>query len=127
MHVIDDCNDMPAAYMLTDLVISASTDPEAFGRVIVEAQALGRPVVATDHGGARETVIEGVTGWLTPPGDSTALAAAIGHALSLTEEQRLRLNDRAIEHVRANYTKELMSRRTLDVYNELLREHAVDG
>jgi len=124
VHIIDDCNDMQAAYMLTDLVISASTDPEAFGRVIVEAQALGRPVVATDHGGARETVIENVTGWLTPPGDSTALAAAIAKALSLDETQRIHLSARAIEHVRANYTKELMSRRTLDVYNELLKEHA---
>ena len=127
MHVIDDCNDMPAAYMLTDLVVSASTDPEAFGRVIVEAQALGRPVVATDHGGARETVIENVTGWLTPPGDSTALAQAIGKALTLDAAERIYLSERAIEHVRANYTKDLMSRRTLAVYNELLKEHSEVG
>lgn len=124
IHVIDDCNDMPAAYMLTDLVISASTDPEAFGRVIVEAQALGRPVVATDHGGARETVIENVTGWLTPPGDAQALADAIMIALALDAGQRQRLSQRAIEHIQANYTKELMSRRTLDVYNELLQERS---
>jgi len=43
VHIVGDCNDMPAAYMLTDVVVSASTDPEAFGRVIVEAQAMGRP------------------------------------------------------------------------------------
>ena len=62
VRIIENCNDMPAAYMLTDVVVSASTDPEAFGRVITEAQALGRPVIATDHGGARETVIQGETG-----------------------------------------------------------------
>jgi glycosyltransferase involved in cell wall biosynthesis len=113
--------------MLTDVVISASTDPEAFGRVIVEAQALGRPVVATDHGGARETVIENVTGWLTPPGDAQALADAIAKALSLSATQRIELSARAIEHVRVNYSKELMSLRTLEVYAELLRERAAVG
>jgi len=127
VHIVDDCNDMPAAYMLTDVVISASTDPEAFGRVIVEAQALGRPVVATDHGGARETVIENVTGWLTPPGDAQALADAIAKALSLSATQRIELSARAIEHVRVNYSKELMSLRTLEVYAELLRERAAVG
>ncbi len=63
--------------MLADVVVSASNRPEGFGRVIVEAQAMGRPVVATDHGGARETVLPGETGWLVPPGDRNALAAAI--------------------------------------------------
>ena len=58
-----------AAYMLADVVVSASTSAEGFGRVAVEAQAMGRPVIATDHGGARETVIGGETGWLVPPGD----------------------------------------------------------
>jgi glycosyltransferase involved in cell wall biosynthesis len=124
IHVIDDCNDMPAAYMLTDVVVSASTDPEAFGRVIVEAQALGRPVIATDHGGARETVLEGETGWLVPPADPQALAEALNLALSLDESERRRLSARAVQHIRANYTKELMCRRTLAVYDEVLRERA---
>jgi glycosyltransferase involved in cell wall biosynthesis len=124
IHVIDDCNDMPAAYMLTDVVVSASTDPEAFGRVIVEAQALGRPVIATDHGGARETVLEGVTGWLVPPGDAEALARAIQLALSIDGEERRRLSARAVANIRANYTKALMCERTLAVYDEILREHA---
>ncbi|MGC2413078.1 MAG: glycosyltransferase family 4 protein, partial [Stellaceae bacterium] len=68
-RIIEDCRDMPAAYVLADVVVSASSDPEGFGRVIVEAQAMGRPVVATDHGGARETIQPGVTGWLAPPSD----------------------------------------------------------
>ncbi len=69
-RIVEDCRDMPAAYMLADVVVSASTEPEGFGRVIVEAQAMGRPVVATDHGGARETIVPGVTGWLVPARDS---------------------------------------------------------
>ena len=67
-RIVDGCRDMPAAYALSDVVVSASTDPEGFGRVIIEAQAMGRPVVATDHGGARETITPGVTGWLAAAG-----------------------------------------------------------
>ena len=73
-RIVDHCSDMPAAYMLSDVVVSASNEPEGFGRVIIEAQAMGRPVVATDHGGARETILPGVTGWLAAPGDPAALA-----------------------------------------------------
>ena len=72
---------MPAALMLADVVVHASTQPEAFGRVVIEAQAMGRPVVATDHGGARETIAPGVTGWLARPSDPVSLAAAIAAAV----------------------------------------------
>ncbi len=116
----DHCPDMPAAYMLSDVVVSASTDPEAFGRVIVEAQALGRPVIATDHGGARETVIPGETGWLVPPGDADALAAAIDRALAVDADTRRHLAERAMANVRARFSKETMCAKTLDVYEEVL-------
>lgn len=120
IHVVDHCDDMPAAYMLTDVVVSASTEPEAFGRIIAEAQALGRPVIATDHGGARETVLPDKTGWLTPPGDPEALARAIEKALTRPSAAREALAANAIEHIRKNYDKENMCVKTLDVYNEVL-------
>jgi len=120
VRLVDHCADMPAAYMLTDVVVSASTDPEAFGRVIPEAQALGRPVIATDHGGARETVIEGETGWLTPPADAEALADAIGRVLALTPAARQAVAEKAIANVRRNFSKDAMCARTLEVYNEVL-------
>ncbi|MEQ9575903.1 MAG: glycosyltransferase family 4 protein [Rhodospirillales bacterium] len=120
VRLVDHCDDMPAAYMLTDVVISASTDPEAFGRVIAEAQALGRPVIATDHGGAKETVIPGVTGWLVPPGDADALAKAIEKVLSLDSAQRSTLAGKAIANVRDNFSKAAMCAKTLDVYDEVL-------
>jgi glycosyltransferase involved in cell wall biosynthesis len=119
-RVVDECRDMPAAYMLSDVVVSASTDPEGFGRVIVEAQAMGRPVVATDHGGARETILPGVTGWLVPPSDPAALASAIAEVLSLNPPERSAFARRAMAHVAAHYTRELMCARTIDVYEELL-------
>ncbi len=119
-----DCRDMPAAFMLADAVVSASTDAEAFGRVIVEAQAMGRPVIATDHGAARETVIPGETGWLVPPGDASALVAALDQALALHPVDREAMAIRSIDRVRRDYTRELMCDRTLAVYEELLAERA---
>lgn len=119
-RIVEDCRDMPAAYMLADVVVSASSDPEGFGRIIVEAQAMGRPVVATDHGGARETIIPGDTGWLVPARDSATLAAAIGKALSLGAGERGALARRAIAHVAAHFRREAMCSRTIEVYEELL-------
>lgn len=119
---IDGCADIPAAYMLADVVVSASTSPEGFGRVIVEAQAMGRPVIATDHGGARETVEPGETGWLVPPGDADALAAALALALDQDRAARFALAQREIAHVRTHFSSALMAERTLAVYEELVRQ-----
>jgi glycosyltransferase involved in cell wall biosynthesis len=125
-RIFEECRDMPAAYMLADVVVSASTDPEGFGRVIVEAQAMGRPVIATDHGGARETVIPGVTGALVPARNPAALAAAIGEALALTAEERQRRARRSIAHVAAHFTREAMCARTIEIYEELLFPEALE-
>ena len=120
VRIVGVCADMPAAYMLADVVISASIKPESFGRTIIEAQAMGRPVIATDHGGACETVIPGETGWLVAPGSADELAQGLARALDLDREARTCLAERSIEHVRSNYTVENMGARTLDVYRELL-------
>jgi glycosyltransferase involved in cell wall biosynthesis len=120
VRVVGHCRDMAAAYMLADVVVSASTDPEAFGRVAAEAQAMGRPVIATDHGATRETVLPGVTGWLVPPGDPDALAGAIDAALSLDEGERQALAQAARTHIVRNFTVEGMCAATLDVYADVL-------
>ena len=116
------CDDMPAALLLADAVVSASTDPEGFGRAVIEAQAMARPVIATDHGGAAETVEHGATGWRVPPGDPAALAAALDRALSLSPEGRRALGARARASVCARYTAAAMQAATLDVYREVLRD-----
>jgi glycosyltransferase involved in cell wall biosynthesis len=119
--ILDECNDMPAAYMLADVVVSASTEPEAFGRVVAEAQAMGRPLVASDHGGGREQMIPGVTAFPFPPGQAEGLTGVLRQALALDARARRRLGECAVAHVRANYSKALMCRRTLEVYAELPR------
>ena len=121
IRIVEHCNDMPAAYMLASIVVCPSTDPEGFGRIPIEAQAMGRPIIASDHGGAQETIIRGETGWLTKPGDCQELANAILEALSLTPNQRSMLATRAMAHIADNFTRELMMDRTLNVYAELLK------
>jgi glycosyltransferase involved in cell wall biosynthesis len=123
-RLVDDSADMAAAYMLAHVVVSASTEPEGFGRVIIEAQAMGRPVIATAHGGAQETITQGDTGWLVPPGDAAALAAALAQALDQDPTARLAMSRREIAHVRAHFTSNLMAARTLTVYRELLPQAA---
>lgn len=117
--MVGDCTDMPTAYMLADVVVAPSIVPEGFGRTAVEAQAMGRPIVATNLGGMCETVLPGETGWLVPSGNPDELAVALDQALSLTHEQRLRLATSAITHVHGNYSKDQMGWATLDVYAEL--------
>jgi glycosyltransferase involved in cell wall biosynthesis len=124
VQLTGDCADMPAAYMLADVVVSASSEPEAFAHVITEAQAMGRPVVTTNHAGAEEQVVRGRTAWLTPPGEPEALAAAIAEALSLTPEQRFALGQIAQAHARESFGKERMCAQTLGVYQELARADA---
>lgn len=120
VRLVGHCDDMPAALMLADVVVSASLDPEGFGRAVIEAQAMGRPVIATDHGGAAETVEHLVTGWRVPPGDADALAAALDHALDMAPADRHALGERARASVCAHYTTGAMQAATLDVYRELL-------
>lgn len=113
-------DDMPAALLLADIVLHASTDAEAFGRTVIEAQAMARPVIAADLGGPRETVQEGETGWRVPPGDPAALAAAIGRVLALPAGARAAVGEAARAMVRARYTTAAMQEATLAVYRELL-------
>ena len=124
VSLLDECSDMPAAYMVSDVVVSASTDPEGFGRIIGEAQALGRPVVASDHGGACEQILAEQTGFLFPPGDAVALAAGLRKALGLSPEARARLHDQAIARVHQNFSKDQMCAKTLSLYKEVLRAGA---
>ena len=120
-RIVDHCDDMPAAYMLSDVVVSASNEPEGFGRVIIEAQAMGRPVVATDHGGARETILPGVTGWLAAPGDPAALARGDRRGAGAGRRGARRPSRGArMSHIATGFTSELMCARTIEVYEELL-------
>ncbi len=112
--------DMPAGYRWADVVLSMSERPEAFGRIAIEAQAMGRLVVATNHGGARETVLDGETGALVPPADGVAAANAIAALASLSPEQRVAREVKARERAVREFSTKRMTDRTIAVYEKAL-------
>jgi glycosyltransferase involved in cell wall biosynthesis len=124
VRLVGGCSDMPAALSLADVVVVPSIGPEAFGRVAIEAQALGRPVVATDIGGLGETLMPAATGWLVPPDNPGELARAIELALAMPDDARARLADRARRLVEQRFSVERMALSTIAVYRELLGEKA---
>lgn len=77
---------------------------------------MGRPVIATDHGGARETVVHGESGWLVPPKDAAALADALAHALALDPSERAAMGLAGRARIHAEYTVAAMQRATISVY-----------
>ena len=124
---VGHCADMPAAFLAASVVTVPSTEPEAFGRSAVEAQALGTPVVVSDLGAGPETVLappqtEGPrrTGWRVPPGDAGALAAAVAEALAMGASARDAMAARARAHVTEKFSLEKMCAQTLEVYQSVL-------
>ena len=119
-------DDMPAALMVADVVVMPSITPEPFGRVALEAQAMGRPVVAFDHGGATESIRHDETGWLAIPGDADSLAAALQAALDLKSRKRKTLAITARQHIEANFSTETMCRQTIKIYRRVLNRTAAN-
>jgi glycosyltransferase involved in cell wall biosynthesis len=107
--------DMNLIYAAADVILCPSTDPEAFGRTAAEAQAMNKPVIASDHGGAVEVVLNGITGWRVPPGEAKALANAIGRVDKLTGVATAR------DRIAAKYSKTALQTALLDVYGDLLK------
>jgi len=117
-HGVDD---MPAALMAADIVAMPSVTPEPFGRVALEAQAMGRLVVAFNHGGAAESIIHGKTGWLATPVDEDSLAECLAKALDFSAKQRETMAAETREHIEAGFSTELMCSRTIAIYARLLK------
>lgn len=114
-----DGGDVPAAYALASLVLSPSQVAEGFGRVPVEAQAMGVPVIATALGATNETILDGQTGWLVPLGSADAISNAIRTCLSLTPEQRAAMSQKAKDYVRGKFQLQQMCDATLKIYDEV--------
>ena len=113
-------NKMPVAYAMAKLVLSTSIEPEAFGRVSVEAQSMEKPVLASDIGGSLETVINNKTGWLFKNNNANDLAEKIKQIID-TEQNVLDLVGRqGRKNVKENYTRALMVSRTLEIYRSLV-------
>ena len=120
VRIVGHCNDMPAAYLVADMACAPSLDPEPFGRTAVEPQAMGRPVLAADHGGARETVIAGETGWLVAPGDVGAWTTALAAAIDVGPVARAAMGAAGQVRARRLYSAKAMCEATFKVYATLL-------
>lgn len=118
---VGHCDDMPAAFLLSDIVVSASSSkPEAFGRIAVEGQAMGKPVIASAHGGSLETVLNRKSGWLVKPRDAKSLADALCEAV-LNKDLRNRLGSYGQRWVRDQFTVRKMCEKTVDLYCKLVK------
>ncbi len=117
------CQDMPAAFAASRLAVVYPSGEEAFGRVSIEAQAMGRPVIAADNGALPETLRVGreATGWLVPPGKPDELAAALLAALRLPDEVLAAMGARGTAFVREAFSLEAMQLKTLQIYDSLLK------
>lgn len=120
VKLVGHCDDMPAAYLLADIAIAPSLEPEAFGRTAVEPQVMGRPAMASDHGATRETIIPGETGWLVAPGDAEAWADALLEACEIGAAGRQTLGQAARLRARRLYSVDAMCEATLKVYARIL-------
>jgi len=120
VKLVGHCDDMPAAYLLADFAILPTRVPESFGRAAVEPQCMGRPVIAANHGGVTETVLDGVTGWLAPVDDADAWATAIAHAIDLGPGKRMEMGDVGRKRARQLYSADAMCAQTLAAYERVL-------
>ncbi len=122
VRLIGACADMPSAYASASLVVVPSRVPEGFGRVPVEAMAMGVPVIASALGAMQDTVVNGATGWLAAPDDMEAWGEAVEKALRLSAEERKDMAEAARARARLLFETEMMTSRTLAIYDELLQE-----
>ncbi|MBN8827279.1 MAG: glycosyltransferase family 4 protein [Sphingobacteriia bacterium] len=113
-------HDMPAVYAVSDIIIVPSLRPEAFGRVVIEAQSMEKIVIASNIGGARETIIDKETGFLFEPGSVESLAKTLEEVLHMSKDEKDRIRKNAREHVIENFSLEKMRFMTIQVYRQIL-------
>ena len=112
---------MPLAYSLADVVVSASIEPEAFGRVSVEAQAMGKPIVASNIGGSKETIINKITGFLYKHDDPRELAKILNTVIQLSMDELKFMGNEGRKNVTKKFDVETMCQSNLKEYKRLIK------
>ena len=120
IRFIDHCKEMPLAYSLADVVVSASIEPEAFGRVSVEAQAMGKPIIASDLGGSKETILRGKSGFLYKHDDPRHLAKTLNTVIELDQDALNSIGNEGRKNITKKFDVEAMCDSTLREYKKLL-------
>ena len=119
IRFIDHCKNMPLAYKISDIVISASIEPEAFGRVSVEAQSMQKMIIASNLGGSNETVIDGKTGILFDAGNSDELSEKIIKVMNMDPNEISKMGNNGRENVVKKFNVEKMCFSTYSEYKKL--------
>ena len=117
---IDHCEDMALAYKVSDIIVSASIEPEAFGRVAVEAQSMEKLIIASNIGGSNETIIDEKTGFLFKSGDAESLSKKIIHGLTMDETSRNLMGKEGRNNIIKKFNVEKMCFSTYSEYKRLL-------
>ena len=120
IRFIDHCKDMALAYKVSDIVISASVEPEAFGRVAVEAQSMEKPIIASNIGGSNETIIDEKTGFLFEAGNAKSLSDKILKILNLDETSLKSIGIQGRKNITQKFNVEKMCFSTYSEYKKLL-------
>ena len=118
---INSCQDMPLAYSLADVVVSASIEPEAFGRVAVESQSMGKPIIASNIGGSKETILNKKSGFLYKHDDPRELAKNINAVIQLNQEELKLIGNEGRKNVTRKFDVEVMCESNLREYKKLLK------
>ena len=118
---INHCKEMPLAYSLADTVVSASVEPEAFGRVAVESQSMGKPIIASDIGGSKETIINKKSGFLYKHDDPRELAKNINTVMQLSQEELKLIGNEGRKNISKKFDVEVMCDSNLREYRKLFK------
>jgi len=118
---LSSLREMPLIYYLSDAVVSSSIEPEAFGRVAVEAQAMQKPIIASDFGGSKETIIDGKTGFLFKNGNPESLAEHLNNIIEMDKDKLQSIGNEGRKNVLLKFDVEKMCQSTFTEYKKLLK------
>tara|TARA_B110000285_G_C15066638_1_gene585516 strand:- start:893 stop:1555 length:663 start_codon:yes stop_codon:yes gene_type:complete len=118
---VENCKEMPVAYKLVDVVMSCSVEPEAFGRVAVEAQAMNKLIIASSLGGSKETILNGKSGLLYKHEDKNELASIINKVMEMDKESLNLMGDEGRKNVKNKFNVDQMCQTTFTEYNKLIK------
>ena len=118
---LQHAREMPVAYYISDVVVSSSIEPEAFGRISVEAQAMRRPILASDHGGSKETIVNGKSGFLFENEKPEALAENLNKLMEMDKDKLQSIGNEGRKNILKKFDVEQMCNSTFIEYKKLIK------
>ena len=112
---------MPLAYKISDIIVSASIEPEAFGRISVEAQAMRRPILASNHGGSKETIVNGKSGFLFDNNNPESLAENLNKLIEMDKDKLQSIGNEGRKNILKKFDVEQMCYSTFLEYKKLIK------